>query len=73
MDLADVAQRRQQEDIDHALQGRRPIGPGRAVCSKKECDEPISALRQNMGARLCIQCAQDAEQEAQRWQPRAHK
>lgn len=73
MDTIDVAQRRQQEDIEHALQARRPVGPGREACVNDGCGEPISALRQQMGARLCIACAQAAEQEAQRWQPRAPK
>lgn len=71
MDLAGMAQRRQQEEIEHALQARKPVAQGLAVCSMLECDEPISALRQAMGARLCIECAKAQEQEAQRWSPRA--
>lgn len=71
MDAIDVAQLRQQEDIEHALQARQQSGKGLPFCSMLDCCEPISELRQRMGARLCIDCAKANEQEARRWSPRA--
>lgn len=72
MDVIDVAQRRQQEEIEHALKARKPVSAGLTHCSSANCDEPISALRQTIGARHCIDCANAHEREAQRWAPRAH-
>ena len=67
MDIIDVAQRRQQEAIDHALASRKPAGPGRTTCANLTCGEPISPMRQAMGAQRCLDCQQRAEREAQRW------
>jgi RNA polymerase-binding transcription factor DksA len=72
VDTIDVAQQRQQEEIDHALQARRAVAKGPEFCSVAYCGEPISALRRDMGAKLCIDCANAREREAQRWAPRAH-
>lgn len=69
--MIDVAQRRQQGEIDHALAHRAPARPGLTQCERLDCGEPITAFRQALGARLCIDCAQAAEREAQRWAPRA--
>lgn len=66
MDAIDVAQRRQQDDIDHALAGRAPKPAGRSICANLDCGEPIASVRQQMGAQLCIECQRDAEREAQR-------
>lgn len=68
MDIIDVAQRRQQEEIEHALQAHadKPVRTGREVCATPGCDEPISAARQALGAQLCIDCQRDAEWSAQR-------
>lgn len=65
MDTIDVAQRRQQDDIDHALAARSPAGEGRPTCA--ECGEAISELRQQMGAVRCLECQRDCEREAQSW------
>lgn len=35
---------------------------GRSRCA--ECDEPIAPMRQQMGARLCVDCQTDAEHAA---------
>lgn len=72
MDVIDVAQKRQQEEIDHALAARRAPSQGLAHCDALDCGEPISAMRQQLGARLCIDCLTAQEQEARRWAPRAH-
>lgn len=64
MDVIDVAQRRQMEDIELALATREPARMGLSHCENAECGEPIIALRQQMGARLCIDCARDAERKA---------
>ncbi|WEN13684.1 hypothetical protein PY254_10540 [Rhodanobacter sp. AS-Z3] len=62
MDVIDVAQRRQQEDIDHVLASRKPTGAGRTHCANLDCGEAIAPIRQQMGATLCIDCQRDAEQ-----------
>ena len=72
MDVIDVAQRRQQEEIEHALRARRPTSRGLAVCEVDDCEKPITEQRQAMGARRCVPCATAAEQGAQRCRPRAH-
>lgn len=63
MDVIDTSQRRQQEEIDHALAERKPPGEGRTHCANLDCGEPIVTLRQQMGAVLCIDCQRDAERE----------
>lgn len=70
MDSIDVAQRRQQEEIEHALAGRRAPAAGLTVCEDAACGEPISPVRQAMGARLCLDCALAQEKEARKWAPR---
>lgn len=69
-DTIDVAQRRQQEDIDHALASRQHSTAGRAFCATLDCGEPITPVRQQMGAQLCIDCQTAYELEARRWAPR---
>lgn len=71
MDDIDVAQRRQQEEIDQTLAQRKPAVAGLTHCERMDCGEPITVFRQHLGARLCIDCALAAEREAQRWAPRA--
>jgi len=66
MDVIEAAQRRQQDDIDHALAGRAPRKAGRATCANLDCGALILPVRQQMGAQLCIACQRDAEREAQR-------
>lgn len=65
MDTIDVAQRRQQEEIDHALLARPALSAGRAHCANLDCGEPIAPVRQQMGATLCIDCQRAIEREAQ--------
>ena len=72
MDTIDLAQARQQDDIDHALAARKAAKPGTDVCTVEDCGEPISAARKAMGATRCVDCQADVEREAQRWAPRAH-
>lgn len=71
-DLIDVAQRRQLETIEHALANRPAARTGLAQCEAPGCGEPISPMRQAMGATRCVECQTAHEQEAQRWAPRAH-
>lgn len=72
VDTIDLAQARQQEDVEHALAARKPTQPGTDVCTVDDCDEPISLQRKAMGARRCVSCQEDHEREALRWAPRAH-
>jgi hypothetical protein len=65
MDVIDVAQRRQQEEIDHALAARAGKPSGRAHCANLDCGEAITPIRQQMGAQLCIDCQRASELRAQ--------
>lgn len=74
MDVIDVAQRRQQEEIDHALAAARQAfaaAPGRTECAAPGCDEPIDPLRTRLGAQLCLDCQERAERAAQQCARRA--
>jgi RNA polymerase-binding transcription factor DksA len=62
MDIIDQAQARQQQDIDLALAARKTRARGPSHCSNVDCDEPISELRRDLGAELCVSCQADAEQ-----------
>ena len=64
MDVIDLAQRRQQEDIDHALAARVKAA-GRTHCMRADCGAPISDLRREMGAVLCLDCQRSNEHRAQ--------
>jgi RNA polymerase-binding transcription factor DksA len=66
-----MAQRRQAEEVEHALAARGAPKPGRSHCANIECGEPISDLRRDLGAQFCIDCMHVRETEAQRWAPRA--
>ena len=72
MDTIDLAQARQQDEVDHALAARRSPKPGTDFCVVDDCGEPISPARKAMGATRCVECQSDHEREAQRWAPRAH-
>lgn len=65
MDVIDTAQRRQLEEIEHALAERKPLGQGRTHCANLDCGEPIAMVRQQIGASLCIECQRITEREAQ--------
>ncbi|EIL99129.1 hypothetical protein [Rhodanobacter thiooxydans] len=65
MDMIEVAQRRQQEEIEHALAARPMQATGRTHCANAECGEPIVQVRQQMGAQLCIDCQRAVERGAQ--------
>lgn len=43
---------------------RRPVSAGLSNCEDVECGEPITAQRQEMGARLCIDCQRAEEARA---------
>lgn len=65
-DEGDLAQDRQQHEIDAALARhhaeRSAVRPGRMTCL--DCDEPISELRRRDGAVRCVPCANDEEKRA---------
>jgi len=71
-DLIDVAQRRQLETIEQSLANRPTMGKGLSHCEVPACGEPISPMRQAMGATRCVECQTAYEREAQRWAPRAY-
>jgi len=70
-DLIDVAQRRQLETIEQSLASRPAARRGLSRCEVPACGEPISPMRQAMGATRCVECQTAHEREAQRWAPRA--
>lgn len=70
MDIIDQAQARQQQDIDIALASRKPRERGPERCRNADCNEPISELRRDMGADLCVDCARDAEARDRLWSGR---
>jgi RNA polymerase-binding transcription factor DksA len=57
----------QQEDALARIERERSRATGLAECVR--CDAPISALRQGLGARLCLECQGDHERR-QRGVPR---
>ncbi|WP_240183464.1 hypothetical protein [Arenimonas caeni] len=61
-DFMDHVQDQVQRDLDDALAKATRRGIGLPFC--EECDEPISLLRQGLGARLCVahQSAKEAGQ-----------
>ena len=71
MDIIDVAQQRQQDEIDHALaaasRARQAELPIRTHCVVASCGEPISPVRQQMRAQRCIDCQRDAEHVRKSW------
>ncbi len=48
-----------QNAIDHHV--HRPRPQGLTHCEDADCGEPISAQRQAMGARLCVECKRAEE------------
>jgi RNA polymerase-binding transcription factor DksA len=61
-DIIDIAQQRQVEEIERALLNRPQRKAGRNECLV--CDEPISGVRRELGAQLCIHHQKVAEAEA---------
>lgn len=61
-DFMDHVQDQVQRNLDDALAKATRRGIGLTHC--EECDAPISGLRQQLGARLCVahQSAKEAEQ-----------
>ncbi len=60
-DLIDAAQDLQQREIDSVVQRHqaRLVRPGLSRCEHQGCGEPIDAARQRLGARLCVDCAEE--------------
>jgi|GEM_PF-2166373 len=59
--MQDVTERHVENSLrTHArAQANRP--PGLTHCEQEDCRAPIATLRQQMGARLCIECAKADE------------
>lgn len=51
-DFMDHVQERVQRDLDQAIDAATRRREGLPFC--EECDEPITRLRQDLGARLCV-------------------
>jgi len=52
-DVIDIANDYAQQEIDRALANRPMMANGNSECA---CGEPISKIRQNLGATRCIDC-----------------
>lgn len=42
----------------------RVTAPGRATCANMDCEEGISAARQQLGAQLCLDCQKAEEAQS---------
>ena len=58
-DAADRAREYQERLNAEALAARVALAPGRRACI--DCGEPISVLRQQLGARRCMECQSELE------------
>lgn len=67
MDFGDKGQAAQEQDIERALASRKPRGIGLTHCENLDCGEAISETRRELGARLCIDCANEQEHRARQW------
>lgn len=65
-DAMDAVQAFAQDSVDDALRNRarRPAHTGRTHCANLDCGEAISALRQQCGAQLCLECQRAEETDA---------
>jgi RNA polymerase-binding transcription factor DksA len=63
-DFMDHVQQHVQDNLDDALAAATRRLPGLAEC--QECDEPISALRQGLGARRCLRHQEEHERGGRR-------
>lgn len=64
MDLADAAERLEQQERDRALAAHKARAgvepkPPRDTCA--DCGEPLTAARKAVGAQLCVDCQREAE------------
>lgn len=67
-DELDLAQQHEDMHRAHAIAAiTRPRPPGRTEC--RTCGEPITPLRTELGAQLCIDCQSEAEQKAKGGRP----
>ncbi|GAB3755096.1 TraR/DksA C4-type zinc finger protein [Lysobacter olei] len=60
--LQDMTERHMVDALKHHAE--RPQRPGLTHCEMMDCGEPISAQRQQMGARLCVTCQTAEEAQA---------
>jgi hypothetical protein len=59
-DLGDYVQALQLAEIEHA-NARQTVRVGATACTERGCNERISAARQKLGARLCLEHQQECE------------
>lgn len=60
-DVIDAAQSLQQREIDSLLaqHRQRQVPQGLTHCERHDCGEPIEYVRSRLGARLCVDCAEE--------------
>lgn len=64
MDLADAAERLEQQERDRALaahKARAGVEPQAKRDTCADCGEQLPAARRAIGAQLCVDCQQEAE------------
>lgn len=67
--MPDAMDHVQQLAADHAADALarhadRSTPAGRSTCANLDCAEPINQVRRDMGAQLCLECAQAEEAAA---------
>lgn len=67
MDQIDRAQARQMEDMELTLAARRAKERGPPECTAPDCEEAISEVRRDLGARYCLHHQRLLEQGAKPW------
>lgn len=59
--MQDVSDRHVENSLRTHARSQAAKAPGLTHCEQIDCRAPITPLRQNMGARLCIDCARADE------------
>ncbi|WP_101926988.1 MULTISPECIES: hypothetical protein [Luteimonas] len=59
--VQDMTERQMANALEHRARVQANGRPGLTHCEQLDCGMPISALRTQMGARLCVPCANDEE------------
>jgi len=62
--IQDMTERHMENAERTHARARANRRPGLTHCEQDDCRMPIAALRQQMGARLCIECAKADEARA---------
>ena len=59
--MQDVTERHVENSLTAHVRAQASRPPGLTHCEQHDCRMPIATLRQQLGARLCIECASAEE------------